>query len=90
MRGAIELAALAESPTNSEPATCWPVVWFAVLFDPLFSAIGRARTQAAHCASVGSFAPGASVAKCVGALAVPVAGGVFGPAVPAGLPGAVG
>jgi hypothetical protein len=34
---------------------------------PLFSAIGRARTQAAHCASLGSVAPGASVPKCAGA-----------------------
>src|SRR3954454_6880045 len=89
IRGAILFAALAESPLNRSPLTWCPVVWLGVLFDPLFSAIGRARTQAAHWLSPGSAAPGGRVAKWAGATVGPVVGPVVGRgvALEVGLPG---
>jgi hypothetical protein len=41
----------------------WPVAWSKPALTRLFSASGRARTQAAHWASPGSAEPGGSVAK---------------------------
>src|SRR5262245_32812457 len=67
MRGAILLAAEALSPENMDPSTRWPFVAFAFALACLFSLNGWARTQVAHCASVGSFAPGGSVLKWAGA-----------------------
>jgi hypothetical protein len=46
------------------------VAWSNVALTRLFSGSGRARTHAAHCASLGSAEPGGSVEKCAGAPAV--------------------
>jgi hypothetical protein len=69
IRGAILLAAAAASPENIEPSTRCPVVLLAVALECLFSLYGWALTQVAHCASVGSFAPGGRVEKWAGAAA---------------------
>jgi len=91
IRGAIFFPAPAESPLKRSAVTWWPVVWFGFWFDPLFSAIGRARTQAAHCASLGSVDPGGRVVKRAGATdgAMSVGRGV-GEALATGRPEALG
>jgi hypothetical protein len=80
IRGAICSFAVAVSPEKKCWLTLWPVRWLNALLTPLFSAIGRARTHAAHCALLGSLAPGGRVeeGRGTGGLAVLGRGGVVG------------